>query len=39
MQQLNSVLLCFVCSAPEWNYVDPKQKQALDKQVDDGEFW
>uniref|UniRef100_A0A8C3U9Y9 Calpain 8 n=1 Tax=Catharus ustulatus TaxID=91951 RepID=A0A8C3U9Y9_CATUS len=26
-------------NAPEWNYVDPKQKQALDKQVDDGEFW
>ncbi|OPJ72231.1 hypothetical protein AV530_018695 [Patagioenas fasciata monilis] len=25
-------------NAPEWNYVDPKQKQALDKQVDDGEF-
>uniref|UniRef100_A0A672VBN5 Calpain 8 n=1 Tax=Strigops habroptila TaxID=2489341 RepID=A0A672VBN5_STRHB len=25
--------------APEWNYIDPKQKQALDKQVDDGEFW
>ncbi|XP_006133486.2 calpain-8 [Pelodiscus sinensis] len=26
-------------NAPEWNYVDPKQKQALDKQSDDGEFW
>ncbi|NXT13865.1 CAN8 protein, partial [Prunella fulvescens] len=26
-------------NAPEWNYVDPRQKQALDKQVDDGEFW
>ncbi|PKU40504.1 hypothetical protein llap_9190 [Limosa lapponica baueri] len=26
-------------NAPEWNYVDPKQRQALDKQVDDGEFW
>ncbi|NXG42120.1 CAN8 protein, partial [Psilopogon haemacephalus] len=26
-------------NASEWNYVDPKQKQALDKQVDDGEFW
>uniref|UniRef100_A0A8V0Z3Y1 calpain-2 n=1 Tax=Gallus gallus TaxID=9031 RepID=A0A8V0Z3Y1_CHICK len=26
-------------NAPEWNYIDPKQKQALDKQVDDGEFW
>ncbi|XP_009993062.1 PREDICTED: calpain-8 [Chaetura pelagica] len=26
-------------NAPEWNYVDPKQKRALDKQVDDGEFW
>ncbi|KFV67903.1 Calpain-8 [Dryobates pubescens] len=26
-------------NAPEWNYVDLKQKQALDKQVEDGEFW
>ncbi|NXE84802.1 CAN8 protein, partial [Cochlearius cochlearius] len=26
-------------NAPEWNYIDPKLKQALDKQVDDGEFW
>ncbi|XP_074846009.1 calpain-8-like [Carettochelys insculpta] len=26
-------------NAPEWSYVDPKQKQALDKQSDDGEFW
>ncbi|XP_061331337.1 calpain-8 isoform X2 [Pezoporus flaviventris] len=26
-------------NAPEWNYIDPKQKQTLDKQVDDGEFW
>uniref|UniRef100_A0A8C8AV10 Calpain 8 n=1 Tax=Otus sunia TaxID=257818 RepID=A0A8C8AV10_9STRI len=26
-------------NASEWNYVDPKQKQALDKKVDDGEFW
>ncbi|CAM5102612.1 unnamed protein product [Eretmochelys imbricata] len=26
-------------NAPEWNYIDPKQKQALDKQADDGEFW
>uniref|UniRef100_A0A8C9UC87 Calpain 8 n=1 Tax=Serinus canaria TaxID=9135 RepID=A0A8C9UC87_SERCA len=26
-------------NGPEWNYVDTKQKQALDKQVDDGEFW
>ncbi|KAG6926165.1 calpain 8 [Chelydra serpentina] len=26
-------------NAPEWNYVDPKQKQALDKKADDGEFW
>ncbi|NXS96532.1 CAN8 protein, partial [Jacana jacana] len=26
-------------NASEWNYVDPKQRQVLDKQVDDGEFW
>uniref|UniRef100_A0A8C5TZF5 Calpain 8 n=1 Tax=Malurus cyaneus samueli TaxID=2593467 RepID=A0A8C5TZF5_9PASS len=26
-------------NAPEWNYTDPKQKQVLDQQVDDGEFW
>uniref|UniRef100_A0A6J0T4I7 Calpain-8 n=1 Tax=Pogona vitticeps TaxID=103695 RepID=A0A6J0T4I7_9SAUR len=26
-------------NAPEWNYIDPKQKSALDKQADDGEFW
>ncbi|KAM6289262.1 calpain-8-like, partial [Aegotheles albertisi] len=26
-------------NAPEWNYVDPKQKRSLDKQVEDGEFW
>ncbi|XP_030051828.1 calpain-8 [Microcaecilia unicolor] len=26
-------------NAPEWNYVDPKVKRALDKQCDDGEFW
>lgn len=25
--------------APEWNYVDPKVKQELDKQANDGEFW
>ncbi|KAM8946986.1 calpain-8 isoform 2-T2 [Pelodytes ibericus] len=25
--------------APEWNYIDPKVKAALDKQADDGEFW
>nr|DBA27290.1 TPA: hypothetical protein GDO54_011453 [Pyxicephalus adspersus] len=25
--------------APEWNYIDPKVKAALDKQSDDGEFW
>ncbi|XP_069089934.1 calpain-8-like [Pleurodeles waltl] len=25
--------------APEWNYVDPKVKQELDKQSNDGEFW
>ncbi|NXL30537.1 CAN8 protein, partial [Glaucidium brasilianum] len=26
-------------NASEWNYVDPKQKQALFKKVEDGEFW
>ncbi|XP_028580392.2 calpain-8-like [Podarcis muralis] len=26
-------------NAPQWNYIDPKQKAALDKQADDGEFW
>ncbi|XP_053139274.1 calpain-8-like [Hemicordylus capensis] len=26
-------------NAPEWNYIDPMQKKALDKQADDGEFW
>uniref|UniRef100_G1KBL7 Calpain 8 n=1 Tax=Anolis carolinensis TaxID=28377 RepID=G1KBL7_ANOCA len=26
-------------NAPEWNYIDPKEKNALDKQADDGEFW
>ncbi|XP_019405074.1 PREDICTED: calpain-8 [Crocodylus porosus] len=26
-------------NAPEWNYIDPKQKQALDEQSNDGEFW
>ncbi|CAN2387500.1 Belongs to the peptidase C2 family [Pristimantis euphronides] len=25
--------------APEWNDVDPKVRAALDKKVDDGEFW
>ncbi|XP_078505966.1 calpain-8 [Lissotriton helveticus] len=25
--------------APEWNYVDPKIKQELDQQSNDGEFW
>ncbi|XP_063160124.1 calpain-8-like [Candoia aspera] len=26
-------------NAPEWKSIDPKQKNALDKQADDGEFW
>ncbi|XP_029448965.1 calpain-8-like [Rhinatrema bivittatum] len=26
-------------NAPEWNFVDPEVKEALDKQCDDGEFW
>ncbi|KAM4770856.1 calpain-8-like [Rhinophrynus dorsalis] len=25
--------------APEWNYIDPKVKAALDKRSEDGEFW
>ncbi|XP_069464733.1 calpain-8 isoform X2 [Ambystoma mexicanum] len=25
--------------APEWNFVDPKVKQELDQQSNDGEFW
>ncbi|KAM4042639.1 calpain-8-like [Anomaloglossus baeobatrachus] len=25
--------------APEWNYIDPKVKAALDKRAEDGEFW
>ncbi|XP_001367776.2 calpain-8 [Monodelphis domestica] len=26
-------------SAPEWNYIDPRQKKELDKKAEDGEFW
>ncbi|XP_057385122.1 calpain-8-like, partial [Balaenoptera acutorostrata] len=25
--------------APEWNYIDPRQKEKLDKKADNGEFW
>ncbi|KAF6274441.1 calpain 8 [Rhinolophus ferrumequinum] len=25
--------------APEWNYIDPRQKEELDKKAEDGEFW
>ncbi|KAL4829117.1 hypothetical protein H8958_021086 [Nasalis larvatus] len=25
--------------APEWNHIDPRQKEELDKKVEDGEFW
>ncbi|XP_040286486.1 calpain-8-like [Bufo bufo] len=25
--------------APEWNYIDPKARAALDKKAEDGEFW
>ncbi|XP_016076715.1 PREDICTED: calpain-8 [Miniopterus natalensis] len=25
--------------APEWNYINPRQKQELDKKAKDGEFW
>ncbi|VTJ66451.1 Hypothetical predicted protein [Marmota monax] len=25
--------------APEWNYIDPRQKEELDRKADDGEFW
>ncbi|XP_054432747.1 calpain-8 [Pteronotus mesoamericanus] len=26
-------------NAPEWNHIDPRQKEELDRQVEDGEFW
>ncbi|XP_054192505.1 calpain-8 isoform X2 [Homo sapiens] len=26
-------------SAPEWNHIDPRRKEELDKKVEDGEFW
>ncbi|OWK08352.1 hypothetical protein Celaphus_00010837 [Cervus elaphus hippelaphus] len=26
-------------NAPEWNYIDPRQKEQLDKKAEDGEFW
>ncbi|XP_053515488.1 calpain-8 isoform X3 [Artibeus jamaicensis] len=26
-------------NAPEWNYIDPRQKEELDKKAEDGEFW
>uniref|UniRef100_A0A8C4M3N9 Calpain 8 n=1 Tax=Equus asinus TaxID=9793 RepID=A0A8C4M3N9_EQUAS len=25
--------------APEWSYIDPRQKEKLDKKAEDGEFW
>lgn len=25
--------------APEWNYIDPRKKEELDKRAEDGEFW
>ncbi|MBZ3883718.1 Calpain-8 [Sciurus carolinensis] len=25
--------------APEWNYIDPRQKVLLDRKAEDGEFW
>nr|XP_005326569.2 calpain-8 [Ictidomys tridecemlineatus] len=25
--------------APEWNYIDPRQKEELDRKAEDGEFW
>uniref|UniRef100_A0A8C6RJV2 Calpain 8 n=1 Tax=Nannospalax galili TaxID=1026970 RepID=A0A8C6RJV2_NANGA len=25
--------------APEWNYIDPRKKEELDKKAEDGEFW
>uniref|UniRef100_A0A8D1MHQ7 Calpain catalytic domain-containing protein n=1 Tax=Sus scrofa TaxID=9823 RepID=A0A8D1MHQ7_PIG len=38
---LNLVLFYFYFfpSAPEWNYIDPRQKEGLDKKAEDGEFW
>ncbi|KAM5300862.1 calpain-8 isoform 2-T2 [Glossophaga mutica] len=26
-------------NAPEWDYIDPRQKEELDKKAEDGEFW
>lgn len=26
-------------NAPEWNYIDPRKKEELDKKAEDGEFW
>ncbi|KAL6037070.1 hypothetical protein STEG23_030185 [Scotinomys teguina] len=26
-------------AAPEWNYIDPRKKEELDKRAEDGEFW
>uniref|UniRef100_A0ABI7WLG4 Calpain catalytic domain-containing protein n=1 Tax=Felis catus TaxID=9685 RepID=A0ABI7WLG4_FELCA len=26
-------------SAPEWNHIDPRRKEELDKRAEDGEFW
>ncbi|XP_063128051.1 calpain-8 isoform X3 [Rattus norvegicus] len=26
-------------NAPEWNYIDPRRKEELDKKAEDGEFW
>uniref|UniRef100_A0A8C5KXH3 calpain-2 n=1 Tax=Jaculus jaculus TaxID=51337 RepID=A0A8C5KXH3_JACJA len=26
-------------NAPEWNFIDPRQKAALDRKAEDGEFW
>ncbi|XP_028387046.1 calpain-8 [Phyllostomus discolor] len=26
-------------NAPEWSYIDPRQKEELDKKAEDGEFW
>lgn len=32
---------CFVpvCSSPQWDYVEPKYREALLRNKDDGEFW
>ena len=39
LKQQQQQLYSFFPSAPEWNYIDPRQKEQLDKKAEDGEFW